>query len=106
MPLPLPSAPVQIPGGTWQDRGNAFYHEETKSTRNRVSAYKAQDVCGRDAYQVFSFSGTVNKMVNCVPVTNGSISISGRVPIDGIASDVSTLVAWAESYIIDVIPIT
>lgn len=88
--MPTPASPLVVPSYT-QNRGSVFIDPLTKSTLQVASVYREDDVCGDPAYIVFGQSMTINQLISCTPVLAGTLSISGRIPTDGDAADLTTM---------------
>lgn len=92
MALPLPATPVVLPSYE-QDRGTILFDSTTKSTRQKPSGYKKNDVCDQDAYRVIGAALSVNQLSNdCRTVLAASGSISLTLPHNAVAADVDTII--------------
>lgn len=77
MALPIPPAFTigDYTGITdFEDRGSQQFSPSTTSTKAIPSAYKTKDVCGAEIYVKGGHNISVSKLVNCVPITIGSVS--------------------------------
>lgn len=62
----------------WEDRGPFLFSPTTTSTVQKVISY-CKDIrgCGEKEYRSVSAAVTINALVDCTPVLDGVLSISG-----------------------------
>lgn len=98
MAVGIPSSPLVLPTD-WENRGNQFYSPSTKSTYSVVSIYTEKNICDADSWRVFTANLTLNQLIDCVPVLAGQLTISGRIPVDGIDADYTTMNTFVSSLV-------
>lgn len=92
MALPEPPEFGGILPSDFQDRGQNFFSPSTKSTKQKPSAYKGEDVCGREVYLVGSHSINIVNDVDCDRVTVGTASLKLTVSAGTSIANMNVLV--------------
>jgi hypothetical protein len=93
MALPIPSAPISVPNMA-TDVGNAYMHDQTKSTIEKAVAFIKRDACDQHTLTKFRTSITINaRTSDCELIHSGQLTLSGAIPPNGTMADIESMMA-------------